>query len=71
MKNINAEFENLSRALEFDIILSDMAVNTTGNKTIDSIVTGELTIEALHFSEQFLLKNCQFVSKINWRASKW
>ena len=47
-----------------DIILSDMAVNTTGNKTIDSIVTGELTIEALHFSEQFLLKNGQFVSKI-------
>ena len=41
-----------------------MAVNTTGNKNIDSIVTGELCIEALNFSKNILKTNGQFVSKI-------
>ena len=39
-----------------DVILSDMAVNTTGNKDLDSIVTGELTIEAMMFSKEMLKK---------------
>ena len=30
-----------------DVVLSDMAVNTTGNKNIDSIYTGELCMEAM------------------------
>ena len=47
-----------------DIVLSDMAVNTTGNKDIDSIVTGELCIEALNFASEILKKDGQFVSKI-------
>ena len=47
-----------------DIVLSDMAVNTTGNKSIDSIVTGELCIEALSFARELLKKEGQFVSKI-------
>ena len=47
-----------------DVILSDMAVNTTGNKDLDSIVTGELTIEAMMFSKEMLKKNGLFVSKI-------
>ena len=47
-----------------DIVLSDMAVNTTGNKNLDSIVTGELCIEALNFAIDVLKKNGQFVSKI-------
>ena len=47
-----------------DVVLSDMAVNTTGNKDIDSIVTGELCIEALNFASDFLKKNGQFISKI-------
>ena len=47
-----------------DVIVSDMAVNTTGNKNIDSIVTGELCIEALNFSKNILKTNGQFVSKI-------
>ena len=34
-----------------DVILSDMAVNTTGNKNLDSIVTGELCLEAMNFSK--------------------
>ncbi len=47
-----------------DVVLSDMAVNTTGNKNLDSIVTGELCIEALNFAIDVLKKNGQFVSKI-------
>ena len=41
-----------------------MAVNTTGNKNVDSLVTGELSIEALNFSTSMLKKQGAFVSKI-------
>jgi len=37
-----------------DLIISDMAVNTTGNKSVDSLVTGELCIEAMNFACEFL-----------------
>ena len=47
-----------------DVVLSDMAVNTTGNKNIDSIYTGELCREAMLFSKKILKKNGKFVSKI-------
>ena len=33
----------------FDVVMSDMAVNTTGIKNIDSIQTGELCKEAMIF----------------------
>ena len=49
---------------KIDVVLSDMAVNTTGNKNIDSLVTGELSIEALNFSTNILKKHGTFVSKI-------
>ena len=49
---------------KIDAVISDMAVNTTGNKSIDSIVTGELSIEALNFSTDTLKKQGCFVSKI-------
>ena len=35
-----------------DIIMSDMAVNTTGIKSIDAIQTGELCMEALIFTKK-------------------
>ena len=47
-----------------DIVLSDMAVNTTGNKSLDSIVTGDLCIESILFSEKILKKDGIFVSKL-------
>tara|TARA_B100000029_G_scaffold111316_1_gene103292 strand:+ start:2564 stop:3175 length:612 start_codon:yes stop_codon:yes gene_type:complete len=47
-----------------DLVLSDMAVNTTGNKNLDSIVTGELCLEALRFAKNQLKKHGSFVSKI-------
>ena len=49
---------------KIDIVISDMAVNTTGNKNLDSIVTGELSVEALNFSTKTLKKQGIFVSKI-------
>ena len=47
-----------------DVVLSDMAVNTTGNKNVDSIVTGELCLEAMKFAVDTLNQNGKFVSKI-------
>ena len=49
---------------KIDIVLSDMAVNTTGNKNVDSLVTGELCLEAMNFALETLKTNGQFVSKI-------
>ena len=47
-----------------DVVMSDMAVNTTGIKNIDSIQTGELCIEAMLFAKNLLKGNGFFVSKI-------
>ena len=44
--------------------MSDMAINTTGIKNIDSIQTGELCKEAMIFSKEIINKNGSFVSKI-------
>tara|TARA_Y100001936_G_scaffold63504_2_gene62464 strand:- start:3696 stop:4316 length:621 start_codon:yes stop_codon:yes gene_type:complete len=47
-----------------DVVMSDMAVNTTGIKNLDSIQTGELCKEALIFSKEVISKNGFFISKI-------
>ena len=47
-----------------DIVMSDMAVNTTGIKNIDSIQTGELCKDAMAFSKDVLSNQGFFVSKI-------
>ena len=47
-----------------NIVMSDMAVNTTGIKDIDAIQTGELCMEAMIFSKDILLKDGSFISKI-------
>tara|TARA_B100000963_G_scaffold66596_1_gene54745 strand:- start:589 stop:1200 length:612 start_codon:yes stop_codon:yes gene_type:complete len=47
-----------------DIVMSDMAVNTTGVKNLDSIQTGELCKEAMIFSKEVLSSNGFFISKI-------
>ena len=49
---------------KIDLVMSDMAVNTTGNKNVDSIVTGELCLEALDFAIQMLNSKGSFVSKL-------
>ena len=47
-----------------DVIMSDMAVNTTGIKNVDSIQTGELCKEALIFSKDVISEKGFFISKI-------
>ena len=47
-----------------DVVMSDMAVNTTGIKNIDSIQTGELCKEAMIFSKEVISDKGFFISKI-------
>ena len=49
---------------KLDVVMSDMAVNTTGIKNIDSIQTGELCKEAMIFSKDVISKKGFFISKI-------
>ena len=49
---------------KIDVVMSDMAVNTTGIKNIDSIQTGELCKEAMIFSKEMISKKGFFISKI-------
>ena len=49
---------------EVDVVISDMAVDTTGIKNIDSIQTGELCKEAMFFAKDLMKDNGYFISKI-------
>ena len=49
---------------KIDIVLSDMAENTTGNKNLDVISTSELYKEAMFFAKDILKDNGSFVCKI-------
>ena len=49
---------------KIDLVVSDMAVNTTGNKNLDSIQTGELSLSAMHFAIGMLRPKGIFLSKI-------
>jgi|TARA_B110000263_G_scaffold77293_1_gene67478 23S rRNA (uridine2552-2'-O)-methyltransferase len=50
--------------VKVDVVLSDLAVNTTGNKNLDSIYTGELCMEAMKFSKEILKSDGKLISKI-------
>ena len=47
-----------------DVVLSDMAANTSGNKTLDTYRTGELCLDAMSLSIKILNKDGVFLSKI-------
>ena len=47
-----------------DIVLSDMAANTSGNKELDSYRTGELCLNAMRLSKKILRDNGVFLSKL-------
>ena len=49
---------------KIDLVVSDMAVNTTGNKNLDSIQTGELSLTAMLFAVGMLRPKGIFLSKI-------
>ena len=54
--------KNLQKKAE--VVMSDMAVNTTGIKNIDAIYTGELCKEAMIFSKDIISDDGYFISKI-------
>jgi 23S rRNA (uridine2552-2'-O)-methyltransferase len=54
--------KNLQKKAE--VVMSDMAVNTTGIKNIDAIYTGELCKEAMIFSKDIITDNGFFISKM-------
>ena len=47
-----------------DVILSDMAADTTGNKSLDSIRTNQLCAEVINFSKEMLKPKGVLVSKM-------
>jgi len=49
---------------KLEVIISDMAADTTGNKSLDSIRTNQLCLEILHLSPSVLVSNGVFVSKV-------
>ena len=49
---------------KIDVVLSDMAVNTSGNRTLDSYRTGELCINAMNLAKKILVPDGVFLSKI-------
>ena len=58
-KKIFSYFKN-----KIDVVLSDMAANTTGNKTLDSYRTGELCLNAMSLAKEILSQDGVFLSKI-------
>ena len=49
---------------KIDVVLSDMAANTSGNKALDSYRTGELCLNAMNLSTKILSQDGVFLSKI-------
>ncbi len=49
---------------KLDVVLSDMAADTTGNKSLDSIRTNQLCADAIHFSKVTLKPKGVLVSKL-------
>ena len=47
-----------------DTVLSDIAANTSGNKSMDSYRTGELCMKAMYLAKEILSKDGIFLSKI-------
>ena len=68
-KNDFLEIETQTKILKIfgekiDVIISDMAENTTGNKNIDSIRTNNLCSEVINFSLNTLKKNGTLICKL-------
>ena len=49
---------------KLDVVLSDMAANTTGNKSLDCIRTNQLCADVVEFSSKILKPNGVLVSKV-------
>jgi len=49
---------------KIDVVLSDMAANTSGNKALDSYRTGELCLKAMNLAKKILSTDGVFLSKV-------
>ena len=49
---------------KLDVIISDMAADTTGSKSLDSIRTNQLCIDSINFSKIILKPKGVFISKV-------
>jgi 23S rRNA (uridine2552-2'-O)-methyltransferase len=49
---------------ELDVVISDMAADTTGNKSLDCIRTNQLCADVIEFSSKILKPNGVLVSKL-------
>ena len=49
---------------KLDVVISDMAANTTGNKSLDCIRTNQLCVDVVEFSAKILKPNGVLVSKL-------
>ncbi len=49
---------------KIDVVIADMAANTTGNKNLDSYRTGELCLSAMDLALKILTTNGVFISKV-------
>jgi len=47
-----------------DVVLSDIAINTTGNKNLDSYNTGQLCLKAMDLAKKVLHKDGVFLFKL-------
>ena len=49
---------------KIDLVISDLAANTTGNKNLDSYKTGELCLKAMDLAKNILHRDGVFLSKV-------
>ena len=61
--NTYIEIENFFDK-KVDVVISDMATNTSGNKNLDSFNTGQLCLNAMDLSQKILSRNGVFLSKL-------
>ena len=63
LKNIKKEVSSYFND-NLDVIISDMAADTTGNKSLDAIRTNQLCAEVINFSNATLKPKGVLVSKL-------
>ena len=64
---LNFDFNKIVR--NFDLVLSDIAPNTTGHKSTDHLRISYLVLNIINLLDKILLKNGSFVTKI-WKGSE-
>ena len=62
-KNIRNKILNFFSE-KLDVVLSDMAADTTGNKSLDCIRTNQLCVDVIEFSSHVLKPNGVLISKL-------